>query len=123
DGKLVVRIGQPAESDPQIELVYSAETTKFSLKGQSALDALGFLNGSYAVSVESVDLAPYLLMNGIAVPRMAEGLPLSATASVYTTPEVISIENITGASGDNGFSGTASVDRVAGQPLFRGELK
>ncbi len=40
-----------------------------------------FMNGQLAVSLESADLDPYLVMNGIAVPQMGTGLPFKLTTN------------------------------------------
>jgi uncharacterized protein involved in outer membrane biogenesis len=122
DGILTLRIDQPADADSQVDLSYASGTTTVSLKGQTALDATHFLNGSYAVSIDSGDFAPYLIMSGVTLPRIAEGLPLAATATVYTTAEAVGIEAIAGRSDDNAFNGILSLDRTVPAPVLAGEL-
>jgi hypothetical protein len=122
DGILTLHIDQPADSDPQVSASYASGTTTVTLEGQTALDASHFFNGSYSLSVDSGDIAPYLVMTGIPLPRISEGLPFTATASIYTTPEAIGIESINGSSDNNKFSGILSLDRHLRAPLFAGEL-
>src|SRR5690606_16827916 len=72
--------------------------------------------------IDSGDIAPYLIMSGISLPRLAEGLSLNATANLYATPEGVSIEGLQGSAEDNEFSGTLGVDRNAEALRFSGEL-
>lgn len=123
DGILTLHVDQPADSDPQVNLSYNSGTTTVSVAGQTALDTAHFLTGSYSLSVDSGDIGPYLAMTGVALPRISEGLPFTATANVYTTAEAIGVENIAGNSDNNSFSGILSLDRRQPTPLFAGELK
>ncbi|MDB5524178.1 MAG: AsmA family outer membrane protein [Rhizobium sp.] len=122
DGILTLHVNQPAESDPQVNLSYTSGTTTVTVEGQTALDSPHFLNGSYSLSVDSGDIAPYLVMNNVVLPRISEGLPFTATASVYSTAEAIGLENIAGNSDNNSFNGILSVDRRQATPLFSGEI-
>jgi hypothetical protein len=122
DGRLSLHVEQPADSDPQINLSYASGTTTVKIAGQTALDVAHFLNGSYSLSVDSGDIAPYLAMNNIVLPRMVEGLPFVGTASVYTSAAAIAIENIAGDSDGNKFAGLLNLDRHQATPSFAGEL-
>jgi uncharacterized protein involved in outer membrane biogenesis len=123
DGILTLHVDQPAESDPQVNFSFASGTTTVSIEGQTALDSSHFLSGSYSLSVDSGDIAPYLVMTGVALPRISEGLPLTVSASVYTTAEAVGFENIIGNADGNAFSGILSADRRLAAPLFAGELK
>jgi uncharacterized protein involved in outer membrane biogenesis len=122
DGILTLHVDQPADSDPQVSASYASGTTTVQVEGQTALDSQHFLNGSYSLSVDSGDIAPYLVMTGVVLPRISEGLPLTATASVYTTAEAIGLENINGNFDNNKFTGILSLDRKQPAPIFAGEL-
>jgi hypothetical protein len=122
DGILTLHVEQPADSDPQVNLSFASGTTNVKLAGQTALDTAHFLNGSYSLSVDSGDLAPYLIMTGVSLPRLTEGLPFTATANIYTTAEAIGIENIAGDTDGNKFRGFLNLDRRQQTPIFGGEL-
>jgi uncharacterized protein involved in outer membrane biogenesis len=122
DGMLTLKINQPAESEPQVTLGFASGTTTIGIDGQMQLDAPHFLNGSYNLSVDSGDIAPYLVMNGIVLPRLGEGLPFNATAHVYAAPEAITLDNIKGNTDDNAFSGILSMNRNDPKPVFAGQV-
>ncbi|MDH6267861.1 uncharacterized protein involved in outer membrane biogenesis [Rhizobium sp. SG_E_25_P2] len=122
DGLLTLKINQPAEADPQINLAFSSGTTDLSITGQTALEAGRFLSGSYALSLDSGDIAPYLAMNGLALPRLIEGLPFSLTANIYSEKDAVAFESVAGKADGNVFSGAASLDRTQSAPRLGGEF-
>nr|WP_281431854.1 AsmA family protein [Rhizobium setariae] len=123
DGVLKLKVNQPEDADPQIMLDYTSGTTTIRVEGQSALDAQHFLNGSYALTVDSGDLAPYLIMSSMTLPRISEGLPFAATAHIYAAPEAVTLDSIDGDADGNAFSGIVSFDRKQGSSSFAGNLK
>jgi uncharacterized protein involved in outer membrane biogenesis len=122
DGLLSLKIEQSADTDPQVALSYSSGTTTVNIDGSARLTQAGFLDGSYAVTVDSGDIAPYLMMTGIALPRLTDGLSLNATANVYATNQGVSIDSLKGSADNNNFNGVLSYPRTAPEPRFEGEL-
>ncbi|WP_137157925.1 AsmA family protein [Rhizobium sp. FKL33] len=122
DGLLTLKVDQPADADPQVNLTFNSGTTDLTLRGQTALDAGRFLSGSYALSLESGDIAPYLAMNGVALPRLIEGMPFSVSANIYSERDAVAFENVTGKADGNAFSGAASLDRTQTVPSVGGEF-
>ena len=122
DGLLTLKVEQSADSDPQVTLDYSSGTTTVSIDGAARLAADDFLDGSYQLTVDSGDIAPYLMMTGIALPNLADGLSLNAGADIYAAPEGISIDNLKGNADSNAFSGVLSYPRRTPEPRFEGQL-
>lgn len=122
DGLLSLKIEQSSDADPQLTLDYSSGTTTINIDGSARLDAANFLDGSYTLTVDSGDISPYLVMNGISLPRISEGLSLNANANLYATPDGISIDSLKGSADNNTFNGVLSLDRKAAEPRFGGEL-
>jgi uncharacterized protein involved in outer membrane biogenesis len=122
DGILTLKVEQAAESEPQLTLGYSSGTTTVTIDGSARLSARDFLEGSYRLTVDSGDIAPYLMMTGIALPRIADGLSLNAGANIYASAEAIGIDSLAGDADNNGFNGALSYDRKAAEPHFEGQL-
>ena len=122
DGLLSLKVEQSADADPQVALKYSSGTTTIEVDGSARLDAANFLDGSYAMTIDSGDIAPYLVMSGIALPQLADGLSLNSTASIYATPDGVSIDNLKGSADNNTFQGVLTLDRKAADTRFGGEL-
>lgn len=122
DGLLSLKVEQSADTDPQVALAYSSGTTTVNIDGSARLTEAGFLDGSYAVTIDSGDIAPYLMMTGIALPRLADGLSLNAVANVYATMDGVSIEGLEGSADSNNFSGVLSYPRRQSEPRFEGQL-
>lgn len=122
DALLTLKVEQAADTDPQVTLDYSSATTTVNVDGAARLAADGFLDGSYKVTIDSGDIAPYLIMGGVALPRLSEGLSLNAAANVYASPEGISIDSLKGSTDSNSFSGVLSYPRKKADPRFEGQI-
>ena len=122
DGLLTLKVEQSADADPQVALDYSSGTTTVNIDGAARLAAQGFLDGSYRLTVDSGDIAPYLMMTGVALPRLADGLSLNATANIYASPEAIGIDSLDGSADANTFNGVLSYHRQAPDPRFEGQI-
>ncbi|MGV3548779.1 AsmA family protein [Rhizobium sp.] len=122
DGLLSLKIEQSADSDPQVKLDYSSGTTTVNIDGAARLKTSGFLDGSYKVTVDSGDIAPYLMMTGFVLPNLADGLSLNATANIYASADSIAIDSLRGSADTNNFNGVLSYSRKVPEPRFAGEL-
>jgi len=122
DGLLTLKIDQPDEADTQLDLAFKSGTTDFKVSGQARLDMAHFLDGSYALSLESGDIAPYLAMTGYGAPRLAEGLPLTLNTNIYAEQGAIAFEGVNGKADGDAFSGEASLDRTASDAMLRGAI-
>ena len=122
DGLLNLKVEQSTDTDPQIKLAYSSGTTMVNVDGSAKLIRSGFLDGSYTVTVDSGDIAPYLMMTGVVLPNLTDGLSLNATANIYASPETISIDSLKGSADTDNFNGVLSYPRKVPEPRFEGQL-
>src|SRR5690606_18851310 len=104
---------QPDEGPADVSLAFNAGSTAFSAKGRADLSADAFPAGTLALSVESGDIEPYLMMNGIAMPQGGAGLPVALQANVETSAAAVAITDIAGKADRNAFSGKLTLDRAA----------
>ena len=77
-------------------LTFSTENTSFSAKGDVNLTRDNFLDGTTKLTLQSQDFEPFLLLQGIGLPQMGSGLPLTATVDVATSAEAVTLSNIEG---------------------------
>ncbi len=113
NGVLAVRIqsGDGASADASVN--YTTKETAFSAGGKIDLSAERFLAGQMKLSLESSDIEPYLLMNGIAMPQAGLGLPLKASADLAIDAAKIGVKNIAAESDANRLAGNVSIARDA----------
>jgi len=123
NGSVTLRAVQPEEGPATVTATFTAGGTSLSAKGTAGLSAADFLEGTLALSLESADIEPYLLMNGIAMPQTGAGLPVTLVASVETAAGEIAVADIAGKADRNAFSGNLTLDRTAAMPSARGALR
>jgi hypothetical protein len=122
DAAITLKLDQPPDGQPQVDLSFASGTTSLSVQGQAGLDASHFLDGTYNVTLDSADLAPYLIMSGFILPRMADGLPVSATAVVTASQSTIDIVKLAGNGNGNNFTGAMKLARIPQRPVLSGRL-
>ncbi|WP_343066597.1 AsmA family protein [Gellertiella hungarica] len=110
-GVLSLRLAETKEGDNDVQLAFNAGKTSFSLKGKANYAADPGLTGQFVTAVESDDATPYLLMTGIALPRMGLGLPGKLAANLSVGPDTIEMADLQGQVGGNALSGRFSIDR------------
>ncbi len=99
-------------------LTFTTEKTSISAKGDVNLSRDNFLDGALKLTMQSEDFEPFLLLQGIGLPQMGSGLPLTATADVVTTGDAVALSNIEGKADNNIFTGGFALDRkTAGSPV------
>lgn len=123
DGSVTLRAVQKQEGPADVTATFKAGGTSLAVKGSAALSAEDFLAGTLSLTLESGDVEPYLLMNGIATPQAGAGLPLTLAATVTTTADAVALAGITGKADRNAFSGNLKLDRKAAVPTARGALR
>ncbi|WP_414650800.1 AsmA-like C-terminal region-containing protein [Ensifer sp.] len=92
-------------------VTFTTEKTSLAAKGSVDLSRDHFLEGQAKVTLQTQDLEPYLLLQGVAVPQMGHGLPLTVSADVATTPEAVALTTVEGKADRNSFTGNLTVDR------------
>ena len=122
DGMLSLKIEQEADADPDITFGFSSGTTTVNLDGTARLTSQGFLEGSYKLTVDSGDIAPYFMLTGMALPQLADGLSLNATANIYASADGVSVDSLKGSADSNSFNGALSYDRKLPDARIAGEV-
>jgi hypothetical protein len=122
NARLDIKIDAADEAQPEVAVEYTAALTTVNVEGPTHLTRSGFLNGSYKVTVDAADIAPYLMMTGIALPDLVEGVSLNATADAYVSAETVNIGSLKGVANENKFNGTLSYLRNATSPQLSGDL-
>ncbi|MBW0366635.1 AsmA family protein [Ensifer adhaerens] len=92
-------------------VTFTTEKTSLAAKGSVDLSRDHFLEGQAKVTLQTQDLEPYLLLQGVALPQMGSGLPLTVSADITTTPETIALTTVEGKADHNGFTGNLTIDR------------
>ena len=122
NGRLTLKVQAEGTDPADAQLTFATDRTSFTAGGKVDVRPQAFMNGQLAVSLESADLDPYLVMNGIAVPQMGTGLPFKLTTNATIDGNRIAFANIAGHAADNEFNGALTVDRKAEKTAATGEL-
>ncbi|QGJ74823.1 AsmA family protein [Sinorhizobium meliloti] len=111
NGILAIKLQSTDGSKANGSLTFTTERTSLAANGVFDLARAHYLEGQGKLTLKSEDLEPYLLLQGIGLPQMGSGLPVTASAEFATDPEKISITAIEGKADQNGFAGALSTDR------------
>ncbi|MBP1853521.1 AsmA family protein [Rhizobium halophytocola] len=102
---------------------YTDGGTRFDVKGAVSLASDSFLAGTGDVTLESPDLDPYLVMNGIALPPSLDGLPVKGHAKLALKDNALSIDDLLVTADGNSVSGKLGVALGGLLPTVTGSLK
>ncbi|MGH6782529.1 MAG: AsmA family protein, partial [Sphingomonadaceae bacterium] len=108
---LSVKLQSTDGSNANGTVTFTTEKTSLAAKGSFDLSRDHFLEGQAKLTLQTEDLEPYLLQQGIALPQTGSGLPISVSADVATTPEAIAFTTVEGRADNNGFAGALTIDR------------
>jgi uncharacterized protein involved in outer membrane biogenesis len=122
DGVAVLTIQQRPDEDAEIVSSFTAGATSVTAEGAIALGATDFGNGTLKLAVESGDIEPYLLMNGIVLPQTGAGLAVTAAADLAVTTDTLSLADIRASAGGNTISGELQLERGVQSPKGKGKL-
>ncbi|WP_310294676.1 AsmA-like C-terminal region-containing protein [Rhizobium sp. BE258] len=122
NGRLSLKV-QVTDSDPaDASLAFATDRTSFTASGKVDVRPENFMNGQIGISLESADLDPYLIMNGIALPQLGTGLPFGLQTTATIDGGKIVFSDLKGHAADNKFSGGLTVDRKADKTTATGDL-
>ncbi|MBB4272708.1 uncharacterized protein involved in outer membrane biogenesis [Rhizobium mongolense] len=122
NGRLALKV-QASGTDPaDASLTFATDRTSFTANGKVDVRPGNFMNGQIGVSLESADLDPYLVMNGIALPQMGTGLPFGLQTTATIDGDKIVFTDLKGHAAENQFSGALTVDRKTDRTTASGEL-
>ncbi|MDX0762140.1 AsmA family protein [Sinorhizobium medicae] len=111
NGILAIKLQSTEGSKANGALSFTTERTSLAANGVFDLSRAHYLEGQGKLTLKSEDLEPYLLLQGIGLPQMGSGLPLTVSAEFSTDPDKIAITAIEGRADRNGFAGALAIDR------------
>jgi len=111
NGRLTLKVAANGTDPADASLTFATDKTSFTANGKVDVRPGTFLNGNIALSLESADLDPYLVMNGIGLPQMGTGLPGKLQTNVAVTSDSLAFSDIKGQFADDTVSGALTVDR------------
>jgi uncharacterized protein involved in outer membrane biogenesis len=111
NGLLSIKLQSTEGDKANATLSFTTEKTALNASGEIDLSRDNFLNGQTKLTLESRDLEPFLLVEGIALPQTGTGLPLTLKSDVTVTPDAVTLGAIEGRADRNGFSGQLVLDR------------
>ena len=120
-GNVSLKVERDGTDPADITLNFTTDSTGFNAKGKGDLTAAHFLQGDYKILLDSVDIEPFLLIEGRSLPGMGNGLPLTVTAELSVKPDGIGIGAITGKSDAETFTGNLNY-AVGTSPRLTGEF-
>lgn len=112
-GVLSLRLAGGKDASNDLEIAFNSGNTNVNLKGKAELFGVEKATGSFHLTANSDDAEPYLAMNGISLPQLGLGLPLTLDMGITVTPEVITLSEINGAVAGNALSGALELKRGA----------
>jgi uncharacterized protein involved in outer membrane biogenesis len=122
NGRLTLKVSASGTDPADAALTFATDKTSFTANGKVDVRPATFLNGNIALSLESADIDPYFVMNGIGIPQMGSGLPVKFQANAALSPDKIVFSDMKGLLADNNMAGTLTVDRKAPNLKASGEL-
>lgn len=118
DGIAALKIGQPKTGPADLTFSFTTSATTISAEGSVELAADRFAEGEMQIAVDSHDIEPYLLMNGVVLPQTGAGLPVALKAKTVIDAKSVRLDDIGGTVDRNGVSGALVLDRTA--PIVKG---
>ncbi|AGA64651.1 hypothetical protein B488_06590 [Liberibacter crescens BT-1] len=104
------------------QLTFATDHSFFTAKGMVGVNTENFLLGKANLSLETVDLDPYLLMYGVALPNIGTGLPIKLKAEAEVNSKNIVLSNIVGEVAKKSFSGSLTINPFVNHPKVEGDL-
>ncbi len=122
NGRMTLKVSASGTDPADAALTFATDKTSFTANGKVDVRPDSFLNGNVALSLDSADLDPYFVMNGIGIPQMGTGLPVKFQANAAVSPDKIVFSDMKGLFADNNVSGALTFDRKAPNIKATGEL-
>jgi uncharacterized protein involved in outer membrane biogenesis len=98
------------------QVTFDAGSTHLAADGNVSLAAEDFLQGDLKLTLKSDDIEPYLILNGVALPGLGDGLPVDLTSSVSVASDTVTLDKLAGNVSGDAFSGMLRLKR--GQPVL-----
>lgn len=120
---LTLNLNEKGDDPADGQLSLTAAGTRLSASGTVDLDTAVFLEGQGKVSVDSDDIAPLLMMNAVSVQELANGLPLSLSASIKRKGTKLTLGDVKGRVAGDTVSGNLGIEATASDVNVSGDLK
>lgn len=112
-GVLSLKLDGDSLKPVNAEINFSTDRTRFSGRGSIRLGPDDFGSGRADLSLESADIEPYLIMNGIGLPQLGGGAPVGLKGVVEISREAVRLASINGQVAGNSISGNLASARAA----------
>ncbi|MBO9132356.1 AsmA family protein [Rhizobium sp. B230/85] len=122
NGRLTLKVSATDNDPADAALTFATDKTSFTANGKVDVRPATFLNGTMALSMESADLDPYLVMNGIGMPQMGTGLPAKLQTTATIDSDKVAFSDIKGQFASNGVTGKLAFDRKAPNIKASGDI-
>jgi uncharacterized protein involved in outer membrane biogenesis len=122
NGRLTLKVAASGTDPADAALTFATDKTSFTANGKVDVRPDTFLNGNIALSLESADLDPYLVMNGIGLPQMGTGMPAKFQANAAIDADKLAFTDMKGQFADNPVSGALTFDRKAPNLKASGQI-
>ncbi|MBY5791426.1 AsmA family protein [Rhizobium leguminosarum bv. viciae] len=122
NGRLTLKVKASGNDPADAALTFATDRTSFMANGKVDVRPETFMNGQIALSLDSADIDPYLIMNGIALPQTGTGLPFGLQVNTAVDSDKIVFSDLKGHAADNEFSGALTFDRKAAKTTASGGL-
>ncbi|MBE1506203.1 AsmA family protein [Rhizobium viscosum] len=122
NGRMTLKVTAAGNDPADAALTFATDRTSFTANGKVDVRPDTFMNGNVAVSLESADLDPYLVMNGIALPELGTGLPFKLQTNATIDADKVVLADLNGHAADNEFAGGLTFDRKAAKTTASGTL-
>ncbi|WP_313612631.1 AsmA-like C-terminal region-containing protein [Agrobacterium sp.] len=113
EGLVSLKINGTLGNAANTDIRFSTEKTHATLVGSFNLSGEKFWQGAGDFSLESADIEPYLIMNGVSLPQIGGGMAMKMKSRVEVAPDVVKVSDINGQSAGNPISGNLTVQRAA----------
>ncbi|PWE54454.1 hypothetical protein DEM27_20335 [Metarhizobium album] len=123
NGVVALKIASSGGTTADATVAYTTKQTSFNASGNIDLAAERFLSGQMKMTLESGDIEPYLIMNGIGLPQIGSGLPIKATSDLSVDPAQMTFSNAKIEGGGNMLSGGITFDRQQAVLTASGDVK
>lgn len=113
EGLVSLKINGTLGNAANTDIRFSTEKTHATLVGSFNLSGEKLWQGAGDFSLESADIEPYLIMNGVSLPQIGGGMAMKMKSRVEVAPDVVKVSDINGQSAGNPISGNLTVQRAA----------
>ena len=121
-GEIALKVKRTGSGPAETTATFKTDRTSANLTASLDINADGGLTGTGNASLESADIEPYLIMNGIALPQTLSGAPVKGEAAFALDGGTILVSNLKADIAGNSLSGDLNLD-ISGQgPKATGNL-